>query len=179
MTIRSYFQHPTSLIQQKFCEWNSGSLSGWAQTRRIRSLSTDPVAEHRPGGWAESKPPSANETHEAKIPLFQRGARRAGCVKSKNFTIQLCIIFLLNYQFTFNSNQSNASVKKNDIFFVKKFRCLKSEKIRQIKEKPSNRSSSGIFRKKYRFLAEDFPTWFFGSFASRQKNIKIELFNNL
>ena len=50
-------------------------------------------------------------------------------------------------------------------FFVKKVCCLSSAFCRV---------SFRVFRKGYLFLAEDFQTWTFGSFVSRQKNIKSE-----
>ena len=49
--------------------------------------------------------------------------------------------------------------------FVKKVCCLSSAFCRV---------SFRVFRKGYLFLAEDFQTWTFGSFVSRQKNIKSE-----
>ena len=49
--------------------------------------------------------------------------------------------------------------------FVKKVCCLSSAFCRV---------SFRVFRKVYSFLAEDFQTWTFGSFVSRQKNVKSE-----
>ena len=55
----------------------------------------------------------------------------------------------------------NRKRKKMNRFFVKKVCCLSSAFCRV---------SFRVFRKIYSFLAEDFQTWSFGSFASRQKN---------
>ena len=57
------------------------------------------------------------------------------------------------------------ALKKCITFSLKKVCCLSSAFCRV---------SFRVFRKGYLFLAEDFQTWTFGSFVSRQKNVKSE-----